>query len=108
VVLGATAKERGDAARSTEPAAWAFFLDVDFSAGPEQVVLSVDAARAATLSLYPDTPIGGPRGRHCLAAAADPFRFTEVRVPVADLSHRHDLYAVLETTGAALARDDFS
>ena len=109
VVLCAAAKESGDAVRATEPAAWVAFLDVDFSARPEQAVLSVNAAEAGRLTLRVDNPIGGPVvGTAEVAASADRFDFTEVRVPVAGLSQRRDLYVVFETAGTALAWVDLS
>ncbi|TDQ50768.1 glycoside hydrolase family 3 protein [Actinorugispora endophytica] len=110
VVLCASARESGDAVRSTEAAAWAAFMDVDFTGpGPARAVLSVNAARAGSLTLRLDDPLTGPVAASVpVPAASGVFDFTEAGAPLAGVEGRRDLYVVFEEAGTALEWIDFA
>ncbi|MFC7328416.1 glycoside hydrolase family 3 C-terminal domain-containing protein [Marinactinospora rubrisoli] len=97
-------RERGEAVRCTEPAAWVAFRDVDFEAGATSCRLLVNAPEGGTITLRLDDPLSGPVvGTVETPVCAEPYAFTEVTAPLNGAEGARDLYVVLSRTGIAFA-----
>ncbi|MFC3998408.1 glycoside hydrolase family 3 C-terminal domain-containing protein [Nocardiopsis sediminis] len=109
VVLCPSGRERGEAVRSVEPAAWAAFRDVDFGDGAAACRLAVNALAGGTVVLRLDDPISGPVAGSCtVPPEADRYTFTEVETALTGARGTRDLHLVFEGPDIAVATLGFT